>query len=59
MHCICWGCWADCTLCKSLQSMLNVCNNIAEENGLHFNAIKTVCMKYHSKCHTQGPVNLC
>ncbi len=25
---------------RGLQSMLNVCNNFAEENGLHFNAIK-------------------
>ncbi len=39
-----------------LESMLNVCNNFAEENGLHFNVIKTVCIKYHSKCHLQGTV---
>ncbi len=25
---------------RGLQFMLNVCNNFAEENGLHFNAIK-------------------
>ncbi len=36
--------------------MLNVCNNFSDENGVHFNAIKTVCIKYHSKCHPQGPV---
>ncbi len=39
-----------------IQSMLNVCNNFAEENGLHFNAIKTVFIKYHSTCHPQVPV---
>ncbi len=41
---------------RGFQSMLNVCNNFAEENGLHFNSIKTVCIKYHSKCHPQGSV---
>ncbi len=36
---------------RGLQFMLNVCNSFADEN-----AIKTVCIKYHSKCHPQGPV---
>ncbi len=39
---------------RGLQSMLNICNNFADENRLHFNPTKTVCIKYNSKFHPQG-----
>lgn len=39
-----------------LQSMLNTCNDFADENGLDFNATKTLCITYHTKGHPKGPV---